>query len=612
MKFLGKPLAIPSATATGEAVQRTYVDTAVLSASLTFRGAYSGATAYAVNDVVTFSNGSYVARAATTGTAPTAGVTTATWAVLSLPGVDGVGFTARGAWTSGSFYAKNDVVIFGGDAYAAVVANNAVTPVAGTTTATWAYMVAKGASTTYRGVWAVGTAYAINDMVTYQGSTYIAVTAHTGTTPNTSLTTPWRPIALGLNNRGAWNPTPLYYINDVVQYNGSSWMWVSAPNNSVTPTSSSLWVQLSAGLLFRGAYSGATAYAINDVVSFGGSSFISLTGSTGTSPVAGTSTAAWGLMSLAGTNGSGFVYRGVYSGATAYAVNDVVYSGGSSYVNLIASTGTAPTAGVSSATWGLVALQGTAGTAGAGLVYRDAYNAGTTYAINDAVYFSGSTYVNLVGSTGVAPTAGASSATWGLLALAGANSTSSSSPFPNWVGQPSNTRFFSWPVSATVAAVQINTTLFGHAMRVPNAIELKSLWMTCTTAVAGSSVDLWLYNEAGNGGPSTRIIGPLNYSTAATGAISNAAVLSFTQAQTVWVMYRFSVATVGMLHAATTGLPSSNWGGNLPTAATPPHSQLRWFTTYTAGVTVPADLTGATQQFTSLTAMPPMVFFGVQ
>ncbi len=93
----------------------TTFDTAL---SLTWRDAYNAATAYSVNDVVSYQGGSYVAKTATTGTAPTAGSTTATWGLLSLKGTDGAAgtfmSTFQNAWTAQSYVMGQIVTHNGG------------------------------------------------------------------------------------------------------------------------------------------------------------------------------------------------------------------------------------------------------------------------------------------------------------------------------------------------------------------------------------------------------------------------------------------------------------------------------------------------------------------
>ena len=65
-------------------------------------------------------------------------------------------------------------------------------------------------------------------------------------------------------------------------------------------------------------------------------------------------------------------------------------------------------------------LQGPPGIPGGVMAWKGAYNAGTTYAINDAVYYGGSGYYSLVnGNVGHTPPAGTSNSYWSIFALAG-------------------------------------------------------------------------------------------------------------------------------------------------------------------------------------------------
>jgi hypothetical protein len=113
-----------------------------------------------------------------------------------------------------------------------------------------------------------------------------------------------------------------------------------------------------------------------------------------------------------------------------YGLNDGVTYLGSSYISLAANNvGNAPNA--SPAFWGLLAAQGTAGATGpagaigpagaqgnagaagaagpqgpagvAGMSYRGTWSAGTSYAVNDAVLFGGTTYIATASAAGLEP-----------------------------------------------------------------------------------------------------------------------------------------------------------------------------------------------------------------
>ena len=74
---------------------------------------------------------------------------------------------------------------------------------------------------------------------------------------------------------------------------------------------------------WKGAYSNSTAYAVDDVVSSGGSSYVCIQAHTN-QPV-GNATAYWNIMSSAGTNGT----NGTDVGTTLTTQGDILYRDGS-------------------------------------------------------------------------------------------------------------------------------------------------------------------------------------------------------------------------------------------------------------------------------------------
>jgi uncharacterized protein (TIGR03437 family) len=233
------------------------------------------------------------------------------------------------------------------------------------------------------------------------------------------------------------------------------------------------------GLFWRGAWSNTTAYAVNDAVQFDGTSYISIQAGMGHQPV--TTPTFWsllaqqgtpgtdgtngvnGLPGAAGTNGvnglpgvpgligpPGLTWRGTWSNAMAYAVNDATQFNETSYVSIQAGMGNEP--GPSSAFWSVLALAGAAGAPGTngvngspgaagtngvngspgaagtngtpgligppGLTWRGTWSNTTAYAVNDATQFNGTSYISIQAGTGNAP--GPSSAFWSVLAQKGA------------------------------------------------------------------------------------------------------------------------------------------------------------------------------------------------
>lgn len=92
----------------------------------------------------------------------------------------------------------------------------------------------------WMGTWSSSVAYLIGDAVAYNGTSYICTTANTNSAPPSAN---WSTLAIkgdtgysGLNWTGAWNSGTAYDINDGVSYGGSSYICVTAHTNSVPPS----------------------------------------------------------------------------------------------------------------------------------------------------------------------------------------------------------------------------------------------------------------------------------------------------------------------------------------------------------------------------------------
>lgn len=127
------------------------------------------------------------------------------------------------------------------------------------------------------------------------------------------------------------------------------------------------------GVLYRinwkhqGAWSGATAYIFGDVVEEAGSSYVCILGHTNHVPPNAT---YWAIVAEKGdpgddgndgADGLGFTLLGAWSGSTTYAVNDVVSLSGSSYACILAHTNHTPPNGTY---WVLIASKGDTGATG--------------------------------------------------------------------------------------------------------------------------------------------------------------------------------------------------------------------------------------------------------
>ena len=106
------------------------------------------------------------------------------------------------------------------------------------------------ATLTYQGTYAGGTTYYPNDVVTYNGSSYIAITQSSGSTPPSAN---WSLLAQAGTNgtngtngisfiwEGAWNNGLVYAPNDVVSYNNSTYICTATTTAGIDPTNTSYW-----------------------------------------------------------------------------------------------------------------------------------------------------------------------------------------------------------------------------------------------------------------------------------------------------------------------------------------------------------------------------------
>ena len=190
----------------------------------------------------------------------------------------------------------------------------------------------------WQGDWTASTAYVIDDIVKYGGNTYVCIINHTSATSIPDFYTDsanWDLHTEGNVDQGTWASTTFYRLNDVVKYGNVVYRTTTAHTSIATfdPTKFSVYLE---GLNFEDTWNGATEYQKGDIVTYRGYSYISKgIHTTATTPNADTTN--WEVLT------TGFSAQGSYNAATTYAPGDVVRYGGNTFVNILGSTGTAPT-----------------------------------------------------------------------------------------------------------------------------------------------------------------------------------------------------------------------------------------------------------------------------
>lgn len=300
-----------------------------------WKGNWSGTTLYKINDIVKYGGYLYICNDGHTSQS-TLELDQAKWDLFAE------GLDWKGAWSTAVTYKVNDLVKYGGYVY---LCNQAHTSAATTALgleadqAKWD-LFSKGVD--WKGVWSTSTRYKVGDLVKYGGTTYVCSTAHTsaataalGLEANQAS---WEYFNQGIDYKGTWSNAVRYKVNDIVKNGGGTYICVN--NHTSTSSFSSdyaYWNQFVEGIEFEGEWASSTVYQPGDIVRYGGNSYIAKTAHTsgsGTPP--STNSTDYDLFS------TGFRLQSDWSSVTAYRIGEVVRNGGYTYVALADSTNQQP------------------------------------------------------------------------------------------------------------------------------------------------------------------------------------------------------------------------------------------------------------------------------
>lgn len=359
-------------------------------------------------------------------------------------GVPGpVGMTFQGAYSSSSNYALADGVTYNGSGYVSLVASNhGNTP--DQSPQQWALFAAAGQAGTTGPVGATGA----TGPAGAQGPQGVP-----GPTGETGATGPQGPPVA--NYLGNYQSTANYALNDAVSWQGSTYISLVGGNHGNAPSLSPVeWAVLAAQgpagvdgapgaagptgaagpmgaagamgpqgppVTFRGEWLIGTAYALGDAVAYGGSSYVSLAANVGREP--DLSPEYWGLLAASGAAGpAGAAGAAGMQGPMGFAgptgpmgpqglAGPAGPAGPQGPTGQTGPTGPAGAQGAAGATGanGIPGANGTNGKDGAagppGITYKGAWVAGYGYAVNDAVTYGNpaSTYIALMSNSSSEP-----------------------------------------------------------------------------------------------------------------------------------------------------------------------------------------------------------------
>jgi len=361
----------------------------------TWRNSWSTTTVYNRDDVIQYGGSSYVCMRQHTASAFLADQEflanindtdfTPAWRKMT----DGRAF--RGVWQTSLTYTTGDIVINGGNLWLCVDAyTSAVNFDAGI--ANW---VLYAVGDNFIGNWAASTRYGQGTVIKYNGIVYRCIQGHTSATQSNGLEqdqSKWQIYYQGVEFRGVWATGTRYRVNDLVKFGGTIFRCKQGHTPGVDSTLNfnieQHWELEFPGFQYSNEWNSATVYQIGDLVRHGGWLYYSLTNNYSSNPVAsiyqtedGANPADWQI-AVKGVN-----FRGTWSTAELYKTGDVVRRGGNLYVALLDTALSADGSSLDyldNTNWQLLT---------ASQNWRNSWSSGNTYAVGDLVIYDGSAYV---------------------------------------------------------------------------------------------------------------------------------------------------------------------------------------------------------------------------
>jgi hypothetical protein len=243
----------------------------------------------------------------------------------------------------------------------------------------------------WKNTWSPATTYYIDDVVRHGGRTYICAVGHTSASDfNTDLEynpTKWNQMSDGQSWTGDWNVSTLYKLNDVVKYGGLLYICNDSHTSAATTASGleadqAKWTVYAEGFDWKTSWTTSTRYKVNDLVKYGGYTYVCNLYHTSAA------TAASGLeadQAKWDTFNPGIEYKGTWSTAVRYKVNDVVKYGAGLWICVTQHTADAA-----------FLVDSTAGRwtqFNEGTEFESTWNNSTLYQPGDIVVYGGNQYI---------------------------------------------------------------------------------------------------------------------------------------------------------------------------------------------------------------------------
>jgi len=317
-------------------------------------------------------------------------------------------FIWKDEWSEATTYYKDDVVRYGGKTFMCVVGHISQTDFMldlNNSTAKW-QVFADGQ--TWKGDWATGAVYKINDIVKYGGQLYICNTGHISDSSaigglesnlgDDSTAAFWDLYGEGFDYKADWSINTRYKVNDIVKYGSRVYICtgyhVSSPNTtSGLELNQSKWDIISDGFDWKTDWAVGIRYRVGDLVKYGGQVYSCNTGHT---------SAATAIIGLEADQAKwdyfhkGIEYLGEWASGYRYKINDVVKDSGGLWICTTYHTSSvALDLKTDEANWAQFIP---------GLEFEDSWGPYSPYQPGDIVTYGGYTYVSKTNNSEKPPT----------------------------------------------------------------------------------------------------------------------------------------------------------------------------------------------------------------
>jgi len=356
----------------------------LLSEGQSWKGSWTTGIYYKVNDVVTYGAKLYIANTAHTSSESTVDgleIDQSKWDLYTE------GFVWKNNWAIAVRYVPNDIVKYNGITYICIEGHLSTSILADGLEADIDKWQVFNSGIYWSEDWQINYRYKINDLVKYGGYLYICNEGHTSAaTESDGLEldqSKWDIFYKGIEYKNTWAADFRYKINDVVKYGGGLWICITQhTSQSLFTTDEDKWNQFVEGLEFEDSWNPTAYYQPGDVVTYGGYTYVAITNNIALKP--SDNLTDWDLYN------TGFKFIGDYdddSTAREYIEGDVIRLGGYTYLCILKHTGQRPP---NPTYWERL---------NSGIEWNDAWTDSAYYDAGDAIRYNNFTYICILAHT---------------------------------------------------------------------------------------------------------------------------------------------------------------------------------------------------------------------